>query len=312
MPMNAVSVIIPTTCELSRWTSLLRAIDSARQQEGVQVRIIVVVNGKRFDPQRYEELKAMPGLHVLYRAEGSAPLAQEAGRLAVDAPFFSFLDDDDEYLPNTLRLRVQPLLNDPALDFTVSNGYRRTKGEDRIVVKTPALVGEHPLVALGKQNWMASCAGLFRSATVTPAFFANPAPYVEWTYLAYRLGVALRMHFVDVAAYRIYDSAMSLSKSDAYREAELEVLKRILTLPLPGVVARTIRRKLGRTHHDCAGRHLERGRMGAAWSHHLRSLAYPGRVSWLMYSRKLLAAHILHTLGVGADEEHKTTPAPKD
>jgi glycosyltransferase involved in cell wall biosynthesis len=310
--MSAVSVIIPTTCELSRWQSLLRAIDSLRQQDGVQVRAIVVVNGNRFDAKRYEELKAMPNLEVLYRTEGSAPLARQAGRLAVGTPFFSFLDDDDEYLPDTLRLRLQPLLNDPGLDFTVSNGYRCVKGKDRIVVKVPAPIGEHPLLALGKQNWMASCAGLFRSATVTPEFFRDPAPYVEWTYLAYRLGVARRMHFVDVAAYRIHESTVSLLKTDAYRNAELEVLQRILNLSLAPEVARVIRKKLGRAHHGCAGRDLERGRMGAAWSHHLKSLAYPGGASRLLYSRKLLAAQVLHTLGVGPDEDHSTARASKD
>jgi hypothetical protein len=194
----------------------------------------------------------------------------------------------------------------------VANGYRCVNGEDRIIIKSAAPVGEDPLLTLGTQNWLASCSGLFRSATVTPDFFSNPAPYVEWTYLAYRLSVARRMHFVDVAGYRIHESAMSLSKSDAYRNAELEVLQRVLALPLPADVARAIRRKLGRSHHDCASRHLERGRMGAAWSHHLKSLVYPGGMAWLLYTRKLLAAHCVHAVGGGADDEHSTAPVSKD
>jgi hypothetical protein len=299
MLMSDVSVIIPTTCELSRWQSLLRAIDSVRQQDGVQAKVIVVVNGQRFDAGHYATLKTMPGLDVLYRTEGSAPLAQEAGRLAVDTPFFSFLDDDDEYLPGTLRLRLEPLLDDPGLDFTVSNGYRCLGGEDRIVIATPASIREQPLLALSKQNWMASCAGLFRSATVTSDLFSNPAPYMEWTYLAYRLGVGHRMQFVDVPGYRIHESPVSLSKSDAYREAELEVLQRVLALPLPAEVRQAVRRKLGSALHDCADRHLEHGRMGPAWSHHVKSLDCPGGLSWVLYSRKLLATQILHTLGLG-------------
>lgn len=310
--MSAVSVIIPTTCELSRWQFLLRAIDSVRQQDGVQVKVIAVVNGKRFDAQCYETLKTMPGLEVLYRTEGSAPLAQEAGRLAVDTPFYAFLDDDDEYLPGTLRLRLQPLLNDAGLDFTVSNGYRQVQGEDRIVIRTPELVSKDPLLALVKQNWLASCAGLFRSATVTSDFFLDPAPYVEWTYLAYRLAVARRMQFVDVPAYRIHESTESLSKSHAYREAEIEVQQRILALPLPAEVAQAVRRKLGRIHHDSVERHIDLGRMGPAWSHHLKSLAYPGGRSWLMYSRKLLAAQILAALGGGAGQDRGRARTSKD
>lgn len=306
--MNAISVIIPTTCELSRWQSLLRAIDSVQQQDSVQVKAIVVVNGNRVDAGHYETLKKMPGLEVLYRSEGSAPLAQEAGRLAVDTPFFAFLDDDDEYLPGTLRLRLLPLLNDPSLDFTVSNGYRCVNGEDRMVIRTPEAVRQHPLLSLDQENWMASCAGLFRSAKVTPEFFRNPAPYMEWTYLAYRLGVGQRMQFVDVPCYRIHESVVSLSKSDAYLEAEIEVMQKILALPLPAEVTQAVRGKLGRALHDCADRHRERGQMDLAWSHHLQSLTCPGGVSWLLYSRKLLAAQIRHTLGIG----HRAPPATKD
>jgi hypothetical protein len=276
---------------------LLWAIDSARQQEGVQVKVIVVVNGERFDALCFEHLKAMPGLEVLYRSEGNAPLAQLAGRLAVDTAFFAFLDDDDEYLPHTLRARIQPLLDDPTLDFTVSNGYRRVAGEDQIVIRSPERVRQHPLSALAEKNWMASCAGVFRTETIAAEYFRDPAPYMEWTYLAYRLGAALRMHLVDVPAYRIHDSAGSLSKSDAYDDAEVEVLHRILGLPLPAEVAQAIREKLGRVHHACSVRHLERRRMRLAWSHHVRSLAYPGGASYLLYSRRVLMACILRVRG---------------
>jgi glycosyltransferase involved in cell wall biosynthesis len=277
---------------------LLRAIDSIQQQESVQVKVIVVVNGNRFDAQCFEQLRTMPGLDVLYRTEGNAPLAQLAGRLAADTAFFAFLDDDDEYLPGTLRARVQPLLDDPTLDFTVSNGYRRVKEEDQIVVRSPERVRKHPLSALAEKNWMASCAGVFRAETVTAEYFRDPAPYLEWTYLAYRLGVARRMHFVDVLAYRIHDSAESLSKSHAYDDAEIEVLQRILDLPLPPDVARTVQEKLGRIHHACSVRHLERRRMSLAWSHHVKSLGRPGGASYLLYSRKVLMGHVLQALGV--------------
>jgi len=301
--MSEVSVIIPTTCESSRWQSLLRAIRSVRQQEAVEVKVIAVVNGTRFDAQCFEQLKAMPGLHVLYRNEGNAPLAQLAGRQAVDTPFFAFLDDDDEYLPNTLGARVQPLLDDPAIDFTVSNGYRRVKQEDLIVVRSPARVRDQPLSALSEKNWLASCAGVFRAATIGDEYFRDPAPYLEWSYLAYRLALARRMQFVDLPAYRIHDSAASLSKSDAYDEAELDVLNRILALPLPPEVAHGVREKLGRTHHVRSVRQLERLRLSLAWTHHVKSLACPGGASYLLYSRKVLMAYVLQALRVGVRAE---------
>src|SRR4051794_10798550 len=108
--MASVSVIIPTTCEAHRCSSLQRAIASVQSQQGVAVKVIVVVNGARVDPSCYQQLQRMPGLKVSYRSEGSAPLAQHAGRLLVDTEYFAFLDDDDEYLAGALEARVQPML----------------------------------------------------------------------------------------------------------------------------------------------------------------------------------------------------------
>lgn len=310
--MSEVSVIIPTTCEASRWQSLLRAIGSAQQQDGVQVKVIAVVNGTRFDAQCLEQLRTMPGLNVLYRTEGNAPLAQLAGRLAVDTQFFAFLDDDDEYLPGTLRARVQPLLDDPAIDFTVSNGYRRVNEEDLIVVRSPTRVRDEPLSALSEKNWLASCAGVFRAETITAEYFRDPSPYLEWSYLAYRLAVSRRMQFVDFPAYRIHDSAVSLSKSEAYDEAEIDVLHRILALPLPPEVAHGVREKLGRTHHVRSVRQLGCRRLSLAWAHHVKSLAYPGGASYLLYSRKVLMAYVLRAFGVGANKAPATAHVGRD
>lgn len=286
--MPSVSVIIPTTCEAHRWPLLLRAIRSVQEHGKARVEVIAVVNGGRFDRGCYDELAALPGVRVLYREEGSAPLAQYAGRLAVATDFFAFLDDDDEYLPGAVDARVQALLDDPSLDFVATNGYRHSQGQDQLAVRDGDAVRRDPLSSLGAENWMASCAGLFRSATVDPGFFEKPAAYLEWTYLAYKLASTRRMRFLDLPTFRIYDSPGSLSKSAAYREAELGVIERVLALSLPAHVRRGVERKRGRILHDCAERHRESGQIGLAWRCHLRSLRAPGGGNYLLYSRKLL------------------------
>jgi glycosyltransferase involved in cell wall biosynthesis len=286
--LPTVSVIIPTTCEARRWESLQRAIDSARDTEGVEVSVIVVVNGKRFDQACLDELQSRSDIAVAYRDEGSAPLAQRHGRSMVQTEFFAFLDDDDEYLPQALAHRCTPLLADPSLDFVATNGYRRLGTEDRIVVSNAQSVQADPLAALTRENWLASCGGLFRTASVSLDYFDNPAPFLEWTYLAYRLALDFKMAFVDVPTFRINDTPASLSKSAAYREAELSVLLHIAGLPLPRAVGRQVRGKVGRVYHDLSFEARLQGQGARAWLLHARSLLLPGGWRYLGYSRKLL------------------------
>lgn len=284
-----VSVIIPTTCEAKRWHSLQRAIATAREQDNAAVSVIVVVNGERFVPENLETLRRDPALTVLYQQQGSAPLAQQLGRQAVRTEFFAFLDDDDEYLPGALGHRVQPMLDQHAIAFVASNGYRHTEGRDMLAVSSAAALRADPLLSLCNENWLASCGGLFRSASVGPEFFEEPAAYLEWTYLAYKLALKLPMAWVDTPTYRIHDTAGSLSKSAAYREAELGVLERILALGLPPRVATRVRNKIGRACHDLAHQHVLQAMPAVAWRYHALSLRQPGGWRYLLYSRKLLA-----------------------
>lgn len=286
-PLPTVAVIIPTTCEAKRWASLQRAISSARDQAAT-VTVIVVVNGARFDEAHYRTLQQDPRLTVVYREEGSAPLAQRFGRSLVEEEFFAFLDDDDEYLPQALWQRYQPFLTDASLAFVASNGFRHVGGTDTLVVRDSAAIEADPLAALARENWLASCGGLFRTASVAASYFDDPVPFLEWTYLAYKLGLDLKMRFVDVATFRIHDTPASLSKSVAYREAELAVLSRIDALRLPPHVRRMIRRKRGRVFHDLSWQARCEGRLGAAWRCHLQSLVLPEGWRYLGYSRKLL------------------------
>ncbi len=283
-----ISVIIPTTCEERRWESLLRAIASATAQDHVSVHMIVVVNGDRFSPVRLEQLRAMPGLEVLYQSKGSAPLAQLCGRQAVTTDFFCFLDDDDEYLPDGLWHRVQPMLADSALGFTASNGYRAGKGGEKLAVEGGDAIAADPLLALCYENWMSSCGGLFRSSLVGATYFENPAPFYEWTYLAYKLARDLPMRWVDVPTFRINDTPISLSKSTDFRASEADVLERIVALGLPAKVVHAIRKKIGNIYHGLSCENFLVGDSRKAWRYHLKSLHHPGGWQYLLYTRKLL------------------------
>src|SRR5262245_24830754 len=124
----AITTIIPTLCEASRARSLLCAIDSVLAASSSPVRLIIVVNGQRFDPELVANLRGRVDIEVVQVAEGSLTRAHLTGRQQVLTPYFSFLDDDDEYLPGALDLRRRALEQDPDADLVVTNGYHYGEG----------------------------------------------------------------------------------------------------------------------------------------------------------------------------------------
>ena len=284
-----VTAIIPTLCEAARRGPLLRAIDSLLKQEGVSVKVVVVVNGDRYDPALVEELRQLRDLHVYSQQEANLPVALRRGRELVDTEFFCFLDDDDVYLPGALQKRLAPLLDDPALDAVVSNGYRTSKGTEELACPDLAAAERDPAGSLTSFNWLASCAGLYRTSSIPPELFDPQARYLEWTYLAYRLALTKRIAFIDEPTYRIHESSDSVSKSEAYRRAGPEVLKKILSFQMDADVRRALQRKYVNILHSLSDYYRERGWYRLAWTYHIRSLAHPmGFFRYLAYTRKLL------------------------
>jgi hypothetical protein len=226
---------------------------------------------------------------VHYSPLGSLPLAQRIGRSLVRSEYFCFLDDDDEYLPGALRLRLAPLLADSQLAFVTTNGYKIADGvaEELLPRDLLATVRADPLAALSHVNWLASCGGLFRSSSVPVDYFDGETAFFEWTYLAYQLALDLRMAVLETPTFRIHDTAESLSKSSAYEEAEIKVLNKILALNLPPKVRRDLRAKIGRVWHTMADSAWRQGALGRAWRFHLTSLLLPGGHRYLLFSRKL-------------------------
>src|SRR5262249_39220407 len=91
-----------------------------------------------------------------------------------------------------------------------------------------------------------------------------------------------------------YESPVSLSKSEAYRLAVPEVLKKITTLDLPEDVHRALLHRVGRAYHNVSSYFLQQGRIGDAWAAHWRSLAWPGGLRYLGYTLRLLSLRRSH------------------
>ena len=286
---TAVTAIIPTLCEAVRRERLLRAIDSLLDQGSVSVKLIIVVNGDRYDSSLFVELQKMTELRLHALSEPNVAAARRAGRELVDTEFFCFLDEDDVYLPGALQKRLAPLLDDLALDAVVGNGYRTSSGTEELVCLDMASVERNPVSSLASFNWLASCAGLYRTSSIPSELFDPQAKYLEWTTLAYRLALTKRITFIHQPTYRIHESPDSVSKSEAYRRAGPEALEKILSFEMDAGVRRELRRKYVNILHALSDYYRERGGYRLAWTYHIRSLAHPtGFFRYLAYTRKLL------------------------
>jgi hypothetical protein len=284
-----VTVVIPTLAAAERAHLLARAVDSIRSSSRAPIRIIAVVNGNRSDAAVCAWLKAQPDVRCEFLEVGSAPLAQLRGRELVETPYFSFLDDDDEYLAGATDLKLARLDENPQAALVVTNGYSVHDGRESLLYSSLEEVTRDPLVALFHENWLHNCNALFRSSHVPVDYFRDPHPYCEWTWLAYRLAIdGKQVVTVKQGCFRYHDSPGSVSKSDAYLAALIPLFRRMLALSPPPTVRRLIGRRLGSTHHTLSSRALASGDWLDAWHSHVRSLVTPSGWRYLTYTRHLL------------------------
>jgi glycosyltransferase involved in cell wall biosynthesis len=280
---NQVTVIIPTTCDPVRLRLLSRAIDSVLAQSDVQVKVLVVVNGP-LSSERAELVKR-PRVSVITVPVASLPLALLEGRKAIESPFFAFLDDDDEYLPGALALKLAAIQKWGA-DFVVARGY----GVDgRLLFPDWASIAENPLRALLRFNWLASCGGLFRTSTIPVDLWDGRTKYLEWTLLAFKLILAGKsMRLIDAPTFRIHDTPDSASKkmNDEVVDTAARV-HRYMLRHCPPELRAELRMKEADFLHDVAFRYLRHGSIRAAWRYHLQSLPH-GFSRYLFCTRHLI------------------------
>jgi len=285
-----VTAIVPTMCQTQRRRPLMEAIDSLIAQSGAVVRPLIMINGRQFDEKIVRELQARTDISVNLLPDASLPIARRAGRELVQTEFFCFLDDDDVYLPGAMEHLLAPMMADPALDVVVGNGYKVYEGRMEPVIEDFASVVAAPVLSLMTLNWLLSASAVYRTSSISVDFLDESLRYYEWTLLAFRMTLEKRkIAFVPTYTYRINDTPDSLSKTSAFFDAEVSVLRRILTMQMEPAIRRALRSKLGRALHMQAERQHAKGELAAAWHSHIGSMTMPGGfLNYIFYTRKLL------------------------
>lgn len=285
-----ITTIIPTLCQAERRAAIARAIESIHLASDDPVQILIVVNGQLFDQHLLEILKLRKDVEILQIEEGSLIQAHLFGRQAVTTEYFSFLDDDDEYLVGALDVRLKILKENPGADLTVTNGYSYSSSKDRTLYSRMSMVEANPLVELFNENWLHNCNHLFRSASVTEKFFNNGHAYMEWTWLAFRLAIdKMSVAVIDAPTFRYYDTPGSLSKSPKFLRSRVDLYRRMLAMRPDKEVVRIVSGRLASAWHDISVHELSEGNRARAVRAHLNSLwVHWTGFKYLTYTRRLL------------------------
>lgn len=282
-----IDVIIPTMGTRTR--EIGRAIESVLGQTGVSAIPFVVVNGDRFDPELLAALQRRTDIRLHMVARPGVSNARREGRRQVEAPFFAFLDDDDELLPDAMAVRLGGF-SDPSVDVVATNGHRESENGREVLVENFNQDPEDPALALLKNAWLASSGGLFRTESITDDVLADLPDYLEITKLAFRLALTHNVVRLDVPTFVIHEGARDrASLTPSYREEVPKVLAAMEAMTTrPDLTAR-LRAKRATALHTCSIAARQEGRMIEAWLYHLRSLPVGGGWRYLGYSLRLLA-----------------------
>ena len=287
--LTPVDVLIVTLCTDARSAEIRRVVATTLSQQGVRPRLIVVVNGRKYDTDLFEWLRREPGVTVCYQETPSIFLARRRAREQVTAPYFGFLDDDDFLLEGALRTRVEALEADPAADAVVTNGYLREGSARKFTHPNIDGIRRDPIQSLLRENWMNTASALFRTATVSPSYFDVTIRSMDMTYVGFRLALEKKVAFLETPTFEKSYSPDSISITDEWALGSLATLDKMSRLPMPSAVRRSLRRKCTRAAHELADIHRRHGDLGAAWRLHLRSMAEPwGLWNYALYTRRLL------------------------
>lgn len=184
-----VSVVIPTH---RRPDLVLSAVKSALSQTLEQIEVIVVVDGEHEATTNRLGAVADPRLQiVVHKASQGAAEARNMGVRHARAPWVAFLDDDDEWLPDKLRVQLPAAQAEGASPPIVACRFvARTDRGDFIWPSRLPTAGEHLSDYLLDRPSPFSRAGFIATPTILASrelLLAVPFPRYErhedWAWL---------------------------------------------------------------------------------------------------------------------------------
>ena len=115
-----ITVVIPA---YNSEKYIARAIDSVLTQTHKPDEIIVVDDGSTDNTSEIAR-KYEPSVKLIQQQNAGASVARNTGIEAATSEWIAFLDADDEWLPEKLKLQTEHLKRNPHLQWTTANFIR--------------------------------------------------------------------------------------------------------------------------------------------------------------------------------------------
>jgi glycosyltransferase involved in cell wall biosynthesis len=232
------SVVIPAH---NAARTIGQAIDSVLIQSCQKFELIVVDDGSTDDTARVAQQAARDRIQIVHQDRSGVSAARNRGLELARAPWVSFLDADDLWLPAYLAKMEAAVRRDPDLGLIFTDAWvfdesvRRIRRQPMMAPRRPSgPLPEDPaefLTALLVGNFVYTSATAAREALVELGGYAAELTHAEDYDLWLRLAATgRRSAFIPgpLAIYRIgSDASLSKSRREMAR-SELHVLQRLL------------------------------------------------------------------------------------
>jgi glycosyltransferase involved in cell wall biosynthesis len=270
-----MTVVIASACTRERGDALRRACESILSGNAHLTRVLVVANGPKCDSAVLAWLAAQPNVELVRIVSGSYPLARRVGAELAGTEFIAFLDDDDEYLPESVTERIQCLDAQPNAAALITNGLVCAGGTESPLFPPLDQLSPDPVLRTLQHGWQAAMVTL-RTAAVNLSVLDTEVRQYEWTYTALCLALTKTVAVQDVVLFRYYLTPGSLSQGVEHVLAGPAFWDRVIAMVRGSKYERLARERQGRAMHDAAAVLLVRGELRRAWPLCLNGLIRPG------------------------------------
>jgi hypothetical protein len=210
----------------------------------------------------------------------------------IDTRYFMFLDDDDEFVPNSLHIPIALLDEDLKLDVLVFNGFKQSiKNNSYDVCFSKFNVKCQDLEKqLFEENWLASAGAIYRNATVAHEIFSNLPDYLELTVIASRIARECNIKLISDKLFKINTNSNERApRSLSYHKKQPEVLKLIQSETNNEEFKALLDEKISAAWHQLSGLSRNEGEMTLAWEAHFKSLSsLKSFLKFILYTRTLI------------------------
>ena len=146
---DAVSVVIPTR---DRSRLVVDTVCSTLGQRHVEFEVIVVDDGSRDGAAEAVEALGDPRVTVIRNAASRGVAhARNRGIERATHPWIAFLDDDDRWSPDKLRVQLE-LAGTEDADFVYTAGVAVAASDDRVLWRSPAFTPEELRQGIRSRN----------------------------------------------------------------------------------------------------------------------------------------------------------------